>query len=96
MITDLVRGDVTFTGFARRVTLTSRFLECLATSCKEAGLDARVTSASYGGDYLNQRAVAGFLPQTALAPGVSGIFNSGFGAPVGQFGGPGRPFSNRW
>lgn len=96
MIQDLVRGDVVFTGFARRVTFTGKFLEALAIACKEAGLDTRVTSPSFGGDYTSQRASAGFLPQSAVAPGVSGLFNQGFsGAPAGAFG-MGRGFGTRW
>lgn len=96
MIVDMVRGDVTFTGFARRVTMSGKFLEALDNGCKEAGLSARVVSPSFGSEYMNQRMVMGFLPQGAVAPGSSGAFTSGFGpAPMNSYG-ANRGYSPRW
>lgn len=95
MIVDLIRADVVFTGFARRVTFNGRFLEALAAACKAAGLDTRVTSPSFGGDYTSSRASAGWLPQSAVQPGVSGLFNMGISQPQNTFG-MGSGFGTRW
>lgn len=95
MIIDLIRADVVFTGFARRVTFNGRFLEALAAACKAAGLDTRVTSPSFGGDYTSQRASASWLSASAVQPGVSGLFNMGVGnQPQNNFGG--ARFGTRW
>ncbi|MDD2879628.1 MAG: hypothetical protein PHQ58_04260 [Rhodoferax sp.] len=96
MIIEMVRGDVIFTGFARRVTLTYKFLEALDMGCREAGLVTRTTSPSFGNEYTNSRAIMSFLPQGAVAPGVSGVFQSGFGpAPTNNMG-ANRGYSSRW
>ncbi len=95
MIQSVVPGDVVFTGKARRVTMMGKFLEALAISVKQAGLEARVTSPSFGGDYLNQRAVAGYLPQSSVTGGNGGLFNSGFGAPAAASYGQNRSYSSR-
>lgn len=79
MLIDMLRGDVTFTGFARRVTMSGRFLEALDNSCKEAGLALRVVSPSFGNEYINQRAVPSYLAQAAVNPGMSGAFTNNFG-----------------
>lgn len=97
MIQELIRGDVTFTGFARRVTFNGRFLEAYAIACREAGMDVRVTSPSFGGDYTSQRASAAFLPTSAVPQGTSGLFNTGFGGQqAGAFGGGRGAFGGRW
>jgi hypothetical protein len=86
MITDMVRGDVVFTGFAQRVTFSNRFLESLAKACQQVGLDVRVSSPSFGTDYQSSRGVANFLPQTSVGMGHSGIFQQGFGNGQPAFG----------
>lgn len=95
IITNLVKGDVVFTGFARRATLTGKFLEKLASSCKEAGLDARVNSPSLAGDYQDQRGVANFLPQTLVSPVATGLFNQGYGGQPGANFMAGRTYNGR-
>lgn len=96
IISSLVNGEVVYTGFARRATLTAKFLSALASACKAAGLDARVNSPSLAGDYQDQRGVAGFLPQTLLAPVSTGLFNQGFGTQPGGNFMAGRAYGNRW
>lgn len=91
MIQDLVRGEVQFTGFARRVTFTAEFLNALVAGCRDAGLELQIHSASFGVNYQSQRSVFGLANQAAMAPNSSGMFTSGFAGMVnnnayGQFG----------
>lgn len=95
MIVELIRADVTFTGFARRVTFNGKFLEALALACKAVGLDTRITSPSFGGDYTSQRASAGWLSASAVQPGVSGLFNMGMSNQPQSYTG-GNAFGTRW
>lgn len=79
IISELLRDQAVFTGMARRVTPTQKFLIALATACREAGLDARLVSPALTGGYEDQRGVATFLPQSLLMPGSVNIFAPGYG-----------------
>ncbi len=81
MITELVRGgDVTFTGFARRVTFTSEFLNALAMGAREAGL-AFIHNNTFGVNYSSQRNEFNMIGGI-MAPTQSNMFTSGYQAPV--------------
>ena len=96
MIIEMVRGETVFTGFARRVTMTGKFLEALDIGCRDAGLVARTVSPSFGNEYTNQRAIMSFLPQGAVAPAANGVFMSGFGPAQANNMGGNRGYSSRW
>jgi len=87
-------SDVVFTGFARRVTFETSFIEALAKSSIEAGLNIRsVTSYADLGSY--ERATAGFAGQTLMSGDMTGLFNRGGlgnATPMGGY----RSFTNRW
>ncbi len=84
MIVDLVRGDVVFTGFARRITFTNVFLDALIAGCKDAGLDVRTHSSAFGHNYQSQRSGFSAINQASMAPGATGVFNQGFSTAPGM------------
>lgn len=79
MIESVTHGEVTYTGFARLVTFTGRFIDALAKGCALAGLDMRTINPSVTGDYFTQRAQANYLDQVQVMPGISGLFTQGYG-----------------
>lgn len=86
MITELVRGDVRFTGYARRVTFTNVFLDTLITACRAAGLEMSINSNMLGIDYNAQRSAWMNFGSSAVLPGSTQMF---------QMGGVGQPaFAN--
>jgi hypothetical protein len=60
-----------FTGFAQRLTFTTRFLEGLARGAIEAGLITNVITPMSSSEFNNQRGVAGFVDNTLLQPGTT-------------------------
>jgi hypothetical protein len=96
MLTELIRYDITWTGMARLVTLTDKFVIALGLACREAGLDARLVSPALSGGYEDQRGVATFLPQTAIMPGAAPIFAPSYGGgPANPYQQP-RNYDSRW
>lgn len=79
MIESVTNGEVTYTGFARIVTFTGRFIEALAKACAQAGLDMRTINPNVTGDFFTQRSQATFINQVQMMPGNSGIFSQGYG-----------------
>lgn len=89
-------ADVTFTGFARRVTFEAEFIEALAKAVAETGLQIR--SISPYADVGSFERAAGGYGNTLLSGEATGLFNrGGFGQP--QSFGSNRAFgvgSGRW
>jgi hypothetical protein len=73
----ILRGIVTdpvITGFYKRITFTTKFTNALAMAAAKAGLSVRsIAPFDDAGSY--QRVANGFVPQTLMAPAVTGIFN---------------------
>jgi len=94
MIESVISGEIRYTGFARIVTFTNRFIESLTKACVKAGLDLRTINPSVSGDYFAQRARAEYMSQVQVMPGNTGLFSPGFS---GQQNNQQRPtmFSNR-
>lgn len=68
-------GDVTFTGFARRVTFEVEFIEALAKAVAETGLSMR--SISPYADAGNYERAAGGYGSTLMSGDTTGLFNRG-------------------
>ena len=71
-----------FTGFAQRVTFTQAFMDALAKSCKDAGLNIRINTPLNSGEFNNERGVAGFVGSAIMQSGGSSVFNRDFGTPM--------------
>ena len=94
IITGLLGDSVVFTGFARRVTFTTAFIDALVLGCKEAGLQVRnqqpvADLAGY------ERATAQNLGSMLLNTGNTGVFNYGYSGQAGVQGAMPRGFT-RW
>jgi hypothetical protein len=87
--------DAVVTGYARRVTFTSEFINALASGAKDAGLTMRAaTSFQDLGAY--ERASGAHLNQMLMGSDPVGVFNRGG---IGGFGGGNvgnRSFGSRW
>jgi len=87
MIEQVLMSEITYTGFGRIVTFTSKFIDALSKSCAKAGLDMRTINPSITGDYFSQRAQADYLGQVQVMPGPTGLFNQGYNT-YNNFAGP--------
>lgn len=96
MIEAAIKTEVTYTGFARLVTFTNRFIDSLAKACAQAGLDIRTINPNVTGDFFSQRAQASFLGQVQVMPGNTGLFNQGYGNPQNQFQDPRGFYGRNW
>lgn len=96
MYSELLRGEVTFTGMSRLCTFTNKYLVALGQAVKAAGLNARLVSPAMGGGYEDQRGVATFLPQSLIAPGSINIFTPGYSGGAGNTSGYGQPAADRY
>ena len=78
MIESVMHSEVTFTGFGRLVTFTNKFLDALAKSAAQAGLDIKTINPNVTGDFFAQRSQASWLSQAQVMPGQTGVFNQGY------------------
>lgn len=77
-----------FTGFAQRLTFTQAFLNALAASCKQAGLNIRVNTPMNSADFNNERGVASFLGSAMTqSGGGASVFTRDYGMPQAVAGG---------
>lgn len=90
-------GDVTITGFARRVSFESAFIDALIKGCEACRLDIK-SVAPYTDVGSYERATASFVGHTLLQSQPSALFNRGGGFAAGQSAvGGNRPFGGgRW
>lgn len=98
MLVEVVRSEITFTGYAKRCTVDGAFLVALAQAIHACGVDQTITSPSFGTNYISARGTAGYLSQSGVPQGMSGLFNMGYGnnpAAGGGYGGQ-RFGSGRW
>ena len=79
---------MTYTGFARIVTFTNRFIDSLVKACADTKLDMRAINPNVTGDFFSQRAQAGFINQVQMMPGHTGIFSQGYGSQQTGYQGP--------
>lgn len=89
-----IAGTVTFTGYARRVTFTQKFIEALLLAVKDTGMTIRNVSSSADMGMVD-RATGSFLNNALMSGNVTGLFTRDFGG----FNGQGRPMANyggRW
>lgn len=94
MINEITGGTAVLTGYARLVTFTNEFIEAFGKAVAATGLTMRQIG-NTDNALFQQRAGASFLAGADVAPGVTGMFNSGWSAPAQQgtgFGG----FNQRW
>jgi hypothetical protein len=90
MLISLVGADITFTGYASRVTFTSVFLSALSEAIKSTNVQLTNKGSGIGFDYQSQRAIFGFATESAVKPGITsfsqsqGSFNGGFNQHMGQ------------
>lgn len=77
MIEGMTGMSSVFKGFATRVTFGVAFLQALATSCMEAGLNPVVKTPLTSADFINQRGMATFVNTALLSPGQT-FGNNGF------------------
>jgi hypothetical protein len=99
IIRELTGDTAVFTGFAKRVTFEASFLEALAASAMECGLNVR-TVQPYMDQASYQRATPNFMGSALVNTAASGLFNAA-GAYGANFQGVGtqhanRTFNNRW
>lgn len=87
-------GDVTITGFARRVTFEAEFIKALDKAAQEAGLVIRAVG-SYADMSSYERATAGYAQNTLITGDSSGLFSRGNFGQTQPMGGN-RSFGNRW
>ena len=78
MICDIVRSEITFTGYARRVTYLASFLGALASGCRDAGLEMTLNSPHFGVNYQSQRNVFTGIQMSGMSNTASGMFNQGY------------------
>lgn len=71
MIEGLTQHNAVFTGYARRVTFSTEFMEDLVRSCIEAGLRVRISTPTSTADFNQQRGIGNFVNEALLAPGQS-------------------------
>lgn len=88
MIEAVTSSEVTYTGFARIVTFTNRFIDSLVKACADTKLDMRAINPNVTGDFFSQRAQAGFINQVQMMPGHTGIFSQGYGSQQTGYQGP--------
>lgn len=88
MIESVTSSEVTYTGFARIVTFTTRFIDSLVKACAQTGIDIRAINPNISGDFFAQRAQAGFINQVQMLPGNSSAFSQGYGPMQGGSQGP--------
>lgn len=88
MIEAVTSSEVTYTGFARIVTFTNRFIDSLVKACADTKLDMRAINPNVQGDFFAQRAQAGFINQVQMMPGHTGIFSQGYGSQQSAAQGP--------
>lgn len=98
MLTEVVRSEITFTGYAKRCTIAGDYLLALAQAIHACGVDQTITSPSFGTNYISARGTAGYLNQSGVPQGMSGLFNMGYGSgPAASAGYGGNRFgSGRW
>lgn len=77
MIEGMTGMSAVFKGFATRVTFGVAFLQALASSCMEAGLNPVVKTPLTSADFINQRGMATFVNTALLSPGQT-FGNNGF------------------
>jgi hypothetical protein len=78
MIESVIGSEVTYTGFARRITFHKDFVEALLKACAAVGFDPRLISPDMGVNYQSQRATYGAIAQSAIGAQASGIFQQGY------------------
>ena len=79
LIQNLCPGQVTYTGYGRRVIFGADFLFALLQACVNAGLDLR-TQYPYAEMASIERASGSFASSALLNNSQTGLFNKGFGA----------------
>lgn len=79
IIMSLTGQTAEFTGFAQRVTFSTRFLEALAMGVRDAGLNVRVVTPMNSAMFNNQRGVANYVGSALMGnnPGSS-FMTSGY------------------
>jgi hypothetical protein len=94
MINEITGGTAVLTGYGRLVTFTNEFVEAFGKAVAATGLTMRQIGNSDNAMF-QQRAGASFLAGADVAPGQTGLFNSGWSAPANQGAGFGS-FNQRW
>ena len=68
--------DITYSGYARRITVKAAFIYALVMGAKDCSLNITTISQTTGANMFNNRAVPSFLSQSAVNPNQGGVFNN--------------------
>jgi hypothetical protein len=77
IISELLRTKVTYTGMARRCTITAQLMYAATRGCADAGLDMTAVNPARGAGQFAPRSTGGFSGLAHTTGLASGLFNSG-------------------